>query len=230
MLALLLTLSVHAQDIAPPNPESLPTEEAEPPPLTRLPELLEFVQAPYPEAALEAGTEGVVGLLIQIDASGAVTQAEVVRSLTAEFDAAALAVAPQLRFSPAEDENGPTPVMIEFDYGFVLDSATHEDAVPQDNDPAETPLNFEGLVLEMATRRPLPEMGVLLVEADLTTETDSDGRFSLRGVPLGTHTLRIARPGWRTLERQVEITKDKLDETNERVTERERDVGKVYEL
>ncbi|MEE2749958.1 MAG: TonB family protein [Myxococcota bacterium] len=210
MLALLLTLSVHAQDIAPPNPESSPTEEAEPPPLTRLPELLEFVQAPYPQTALEAGTEGVVGLLIQIDASGAVTQAEVIRSLTPELDAAALEVAPQLRFSPAEDENGPTPVMIEFDYGFVLDSATNEAAVPQDDETVEAPVNFEGLVLEMATRRPLAEMGVLLVETEISTETDADGRFSLRGVPLGKHTLRIARPGWRTLERQVEITENEL--------------------
>ncbi len=102
LIFLLLMLEAQAQEEDDPPVQEAPAAE-EPPPLVRLPELVEFVQAPYPEAALEAGIEGSVGLVIEIDATGTVTHAEVIRPLSPELDAAALEVAPQLLFSPAED-------------------------------------------------------------------------------------------------------------------------------
>ncbi len=204
LIFLLLMLEAQAQEEDDPPVQEAPAAE-EPPPLVRLPELVEFVQAPYPEAALEAGIEGSVGLVIEIDATGTVTHAEVIRPLSPELDAAALEVAPQLLFSPAEDETGPVPVLIEFDYGFVLDASKKEGAVPE-TDPADLlPINLDGTVLEMATRQPLGDMGLLLVELELSATTDDAGYFAFHGVPSGTHTLRIARPGWRTLERSVEV-------------------------
>jgi len=196
------------QEPAPPDPEAPAAEQA--PPLTRLPKLVEFVQAPYPEAALAAGIEGAVGLVIEVDATGAVTLAEVVRPLSPELDAAALEVAPRLVFSPAEDETGPVPVLIEFDYGFVLDASQREGAVPESDPEDLAPINLDGTVLEMATRRPLADMGLLLVELELAATTDDDGYFAFHGVPSGTHTLRIARPGWRTLERSVEVAEGEI--------------------
>ncbi|MBM4391249.1 MAG: energy transducer TonB, partial [Deltaproteobacteria bacterium] len=95
--------------------------EAELPPLTRDPALLEFVQAPYPEAAKAAKIEGTVILAIEIDAQGAVTRVEVAQSAGHGFDEAAVEAARAFKFSPAEDAAGPVPVAIEFAYGFVLD-------------------------------------------------------------------------------------------------------------
>ena len=135
----------------------------EPPPLVSLPELLHFVQAPYPPEALEAEQQGIVGLLLEIDAEGAVVSAEVLRS-DPLFDAAAVEASLEFLFSPAEDETGPIGVIIEFDYGFVLDSAEVEDAQPEE--PVVLPIQIEGTVLEMATRRPLEGMSVVLLELE----------------------------------------------------------------
>ncbi|MDG1481794.1 MAG: hypothetical protein P8R54_19520, partial [Myxococcota bacterium] len=54
----LLCGSASAQD------DDVPVEDSEDvKPLVSMPELLEYVQAPYPEAAKEAGVEGTVRLL-----------------------------------------------------------------------------------------------------------------------------------------------------------------------
>ena len=123
MLPLLLSLTAAAQQ--PTDARSGAPEEEEVKPLVKMPELVEYVQAPYPEAAKEAGIEGVVRLLIEIDASGEVTYIEVLQGAGNGFDEAAVAAAWQFYFEPAEDEDGPTPVAIEFDYGFVLLSLIH---------------------------------------------------------------------------------------------------------
>ena len=52
-----------------------PVEEL--PPLLQEPELIDFVQAPYPTEAEAAGVEGTVLLLIEIDEAGLVTMVEV---------------------------------------------------------------------------------------------------------------------------------------------------------
>ena len=78
----MLSLPLFAQEIA---PQQVQEEEAAPPveeplPITVMPELVHFEQAPYPEEALEAQVEGSVGLLLEIDETGAVTAVEVLTS------------------------------------------------------------------------------------------------------------------------------------------------------
>ena len=90
MLPLLLSLTALAQQ--PTDARSGPEAE-EVKPLVKMPELVEYVQAPYPEAAKEAGIEGVVRLLIEIDAAGEVTYIEVLQPAGSGFDEAAVAAA-----------------------------------------------------------------------------------------------------------------------------------------
>ena len=127
-LLLGIALPGYAQETPPP-----PANDVEEPlPLVKNPELLEYVQAPYPESAREEGLEGTVLLLIEIDEVGDVSYIEVLDSAGQEFDAAATEAAWNFVFSPAEDANGPTPVQIEFSYGFVLDASTVEGDVEDD--------------------------------------------------------------------------------------------------
>lgn len=214
LLALVLLLGpalVAGPALAAPPPKA---EEAppEPLPLTKNPELVEMVQAAYPPEAEAAGLEAVVGLLIEIDATGAVSKVEVLRPAGHGFDEAAVEAARQFRFHPAEDANGPTPVAVEFDYGFKL---TPAEAGPEAGAPAPTtaappgdpalPVNLEGSLTEMGTRRPLAGFVVRHEPSGLEATTDGDGRWAFHGVPEGLGQVRVVRPGYDTASEPVDI-------------------------
>ena len=186
----------------------------EPLPLVKTPELAEFVQAPYPPEALEQGIEATVLLLVELDEAGNVVQVEVPQPVGHGFDEAATEAVRASRFSPAEDELGPVPVIFEFAYGFVLDSATHEGAVPLEGaevPAADLPVNLEGQLTEMGTRRPLVDFPVLLADLEgVQATTDETGRFQFRGVPVGTHRLRAILTGFDPLEREVEVAEGEV--------------------
>jgi TonB family protein len=197
-----------------PTPDAAPAAE-EPPPLVQMPEVVEFVQAPYPEAAEAEGVEGTVTLLIEIDEAGTVSAVEVLTPAGYGFDEAAAEAARQMRFTPAEDESGPVPVAIEFDYGFVLDSSADERAIPQETiDADKAVVNLEGILREMGTRRPLEgfvvraEIKEKSFEAEVTT--DANGRFSFAGVPNSRVSLTSAQPGYRPLDKWVDVVEGQI--------------------
>src|SRR4051812_35750581 len=68
------------------------------PKLTRPPELLKFVEAPYPEAERASGKSAAVVLQLTISATGTVDDVTVNESAGPAFDAAALAAAKQFVF------------------------------------------------------------------------------------------------------------------------------------
>ena len=205
----LLSLPLFAQEIAPQvQDEEAPPAVEEPLPITVMPELTHFEQAPYPEEALAEQVEGSVGLLLEIDETGTVTSVEVLTSAGYGFDEAATTAAQSFQFSPAEDATGPIPVAIEFAYGFVLDAAATEEAIPEEE--ILEPVNLDGQVIEMVTRTTLPEMAVVIQGLDLSTTTDSEGSFSFRGVPNGFHTLQVARPGWETTTYRVQVVSGEI--------------------
>ncbi len=213
LLPLLLALAApaHAQeDTAPPPP---PVEE-ELPPLVKEPALLEFVQAPYPADAKDQGLEGTVVLAIEIDETGKVVMSEVIEAAGHGFDEAAMSAAQQFLFSPAEDEQGPVPVIIEFAYGFVLDADSVEGALaeepPEDEPAVELPVTLEGQLVEMGTRRALPDFPVLLPELELQTTTDAEGWFRFRGVPAGTHAFKAVLTGFDAVSRDVEVVEGEV--------------------
>jgi TonB family protein len=178
----------------------------DPPPLLEAPALVDFVQAPYPAEAEEQRIEGTVLLLIELDETGAVTGVEVLEGAGYGFDEAAVEAARQFRFSPAVDETGPVPVAIEFEYGFVLDANTVDEAVPEE--APEAPVNLAGTLVEMGTRSPLAEQTVELRLADgstTATTTDAAGAWEFRGVPPGAATLRFVAPSYDVAEQTVEV-------------------------
>lgn len=208
MITLAAMLLTHAPAQA---QEPAPAAE-ELPPLVKEPALLQFVEAPYPPDAKEAQVEGKVLLALEIDETGHVVDAQVVRptGTTFGFEDAAITAARAFLFSPAEDASGPVPVIVEFEYGFVLDSAATEGAVPEASAPTEAPVNLDGELIEMGTRRPLEGMTVRLEPAGTEARTDAAGRYSFRGVPPGPVTVRVLHPGYETLEQQVVVSADEL--------------------
>ena len=209
LLALLAT-SAWAGDGPPTDPTASATAPApeEPPPLTRNPELVTFVDAPYPAEAQAAGVEAHVILDIEIDATGAVTNVTVESPVGYGFDEAAVTAARQFVFRPAEDATGPVPVIIQFDYGFVFKAPAPTAEAP----PAEAPINVTGVLREMGSRRLLAHVPVVVDVPEAvsngqtyTTETDELGAFSLRGVPDGTWTLRAADPSLGSVTQEISL-------------------------
>ncbi len=214
MIHMLLALTTPAVAQPAPDPTAA-TSEAELPPLVKDPALVTFVEAPYPDAARAAGVEGTVLLAIEVAETGAVTNVSVLQGTGTDLglEAAAVEAARQFVFSPAEDATGPVPVVIEFGYGFVLDSAATNGAAPEltaPTTPEELPVNLDGQLVEMGTRRPLAGFVVRLEPLALEATTDADGRYTFRGVPAGPVTIRVVRPGFAALEQAVVVSTTEL--------------------
>lgn len=200
----------------PPTDPAAPSAPDEPPPLTKDPVLITFVDAPYPAEAQAAGVEGHVVLDIEIDATGKVTNVTIETPAGHGFDEAAVTAAQQFVFSPAEDATGPVPVIIQFDYGFVFKPVEPV----ADAAPVEASVNVTGMLREMGSRRLLPRVAVSVIapeQADeaqkqaardgaWVTETDDKGAFALRGVPDGTWTLRAVDPGLGSVTQEITLT------------------------
>ena len=202
--ALILTL-VHAQVVAPSVPSTVdagvdaaPAQAASPPaapaPTTapegaesavKPPVLTHFVPAVYPPDADAAGIAGSVTFSIVIDEKGAVGAVRVIDpGPHPGFAPAAEAAVKQFQFSPAVIGGKPTAVEIEYRYDFVLKRAP-----PPPPPPQEKQVSLIGRIIERGTRSPVVAASV--EAADATAETDADGRFALRGLPVGPVKVRI---------------------------------------
>ncbi len=89
----------------------------------RPPELLERVQAAYPEAARSAGLEASVGLRLTIDGHGQVIEANVSEAAGHGFDEAAREAVRHFRFAPALRGGQPVQARLHFVYEFKLPPA-----------------------------------------------------------------------------------------------------------
>lgn len=203
----LLALSPAIAADPPPAPADAPAEL----PIVEMPQIAQYVEAPYPPEAQAAHLEGTVTLLIDIDETGTVTHVEVETPAGNGFDEAALAAVLQMKFTPAKTSAGPVPVTFEFAYGFQLKSET---PLVNEEHPAEVvpaTVNVDGTIHEMGTRRLLSEITVVVVGAtdangaDLTTTTGDDGTFQLRGVPVGHWTLRVLSPAHVSLDQPIDV-------------------------
>ena len=220
-----------------PSPEASEPEASEPEasepealPVIASPTIVNYVQAPFPAEALEQGIEGVVKLLLELDEAGEVVNIEVKEPAGHGFDEAAVDAVLQMTFTPARTEQGPVPVIFEFDYGFVF---TPEEPEPEE---ALAPVNFEGLIREMGTRKPLEGVTVSIEGTEISAKTDDEGRFEVRGVPLGQQAVRLLNTGHVTgthrldfLEGEVTVVhlwlRSEADRENE--VYRPRDAGAV---
>lgn len=178
------------------------------------PALLDAPPAPYPPAALAAGVEGVVGLLLHIDAEGHVTGAEVLQPAGYGLDEAAQAAALSFVFQPARQDGAAVACQLPYRYRFSLSphGRTTPGLAPLDDlrAPAlpgaeataglEEQASVSGQLWERGSRQPIREASIYLLAEDgrLLRElsADEDGRFSLPSLAPGRYTLRIAAPGF----------------------------------
>ncbi len=189
-------------------------EQAQQPPrLTRAPELIEGQDPIYPEEARAAGRAGEVILRITIDATGQVTRVDVLTSAGRDLDLAAMGAATNFVFRPAEVNDKPAPVAIEYRTVFevqeqIVEVPTEPEPVDEflegDDETPRGPRNLVGVVREAATKAPLEGVEVT-VEGDddvtvahplETTFTDEEGRFEFRGLPAGSWYLSFAYSGY----------------------------------
>ncbi|MBN2799029.1 MAG: TonB family protein [Deltaproteobacteria bacterium] len=161
----------------------------------RPPEVLEHVSAPWPQAALDAGVDGVVRLLVQLDEDGAVVSVEVMEGVGYGLNEAAMEAVRRTRFSPAVGPEGPVAVRFEFSYGFTLTPT----------EKASAPINLSGQVLERGTGRPVQGAEVTLSDGSQQALTDAEGAFSLRGVPPGHWALSVYGPSHLPARAEVEV-------------------------
>lgn len=148
------------------------------PKLTRAPELLEFIEAPYPEAEKEDPRAAQVVLSILIDAEGNVGEVQVLESAGKHFDAAAVAAVQLFRFSPAEIDDKPSPVKITYRYSF------------EEPPPVVTTGSLKGVVKDKQSGQPLAGVRVRL-DGVGEVQTDAEGRFEFVDVPEGSRAITL---------------------------------------
>ncbi len=173
--------------VVPPKPsdQTQPAAPVTPPVLTH------FENAEYPKQALDANLEGKVVLVLDIDATGAVTKATVPNPIGHGFDEAAVAAARKFVFEPAKRAGTPIPVRIRYTYNFTLTPAAPEERVP-----AKT---LEGHVLAASTNAPIVGASVVATGSDGVAhrvETEADGSFGLYDLPPGKYHLVVSSTGF----------------------------------
>ena len=157
------------------------------PRLTRPPKLAKFVEAAYPESEKASGRTASVVVQIAVSATGSVDAVQVIESAGPAFDQAALAAIQQFVFEPAEINNRPAPIRINYRYDFVL------------KEEAPTSAQFSGLVKNRQTGEALAGVSVTL-DTGVTLVSDEAGRFALEALEPGKHVVTLSRSDLKPLQ------------------------------
>ncbi|HEX5660532.1 MAG TPA: TonB family protein, partial [Polyangiales bacterium] len=163
---------------------------------TVLPPALEtFVPATLSGDDLAAA--GTVDLLLSIDDSGRVTDAQIENGLSPSLDAAAREAAKKFVFKPATRDGKPFAARIRYRYLF--------EAPPP---PAAPVLGELQGKLETSSHAPLVGADVTLAGADgeQSAVSGADGRFAFVDLPEGSYTVRVNALGLRPLVSSEQIT------------------------
>jgi TonB family protein len=177
------------------------------PVLTRPPALLEFVQADYPPEATDAGVGASVKLKVTVAADGSVSDAEVVTPAGFGFDEAALTAVKRFRFSPAEVDNVPAAVQLEYVYNFVLQIPdAGVPAVDAGVEPPHPTATLKGTLLVRGSRTRLPGGTVRCENLPEAGEaiSDDEGRFSLT-VPAGVCKVNVSAGGFHPFKTEEDL-------------------------
>jgi hypothetical protein len=213
--------------------KSQPVQKA--PELTKAPTVKTFVAAKYPEEMRGAGNVDVV-LLLYLDAQGNVTRATAqhAEGINEAFVKAAEEAGWQLKFTPAEVDNKPSPIQLEFKYTFTDDIASTQPASEPTSQPSEqeAPTKkkvttfgtavLKGEIREAGTRLRLRDVAVMVNvyvpgEPDTVhdTVTDDKGRFEFRELPPGVARLTVTSPQHR--KRELKYKLEKNEEVSEKI-------------
>jgi TonB-linked SusC/RagA family outer membrane protein len=72
--------------------------------------------------------------------------------------------------------------------------------------PADAQGTLAGRITELQTNLPLAEARISVIGTSLTTISNADGRYTLRGVPTGPHEVRVIRVGLVEQKKPIVIT------------------------
>jgi TonB family protein len=167
------------------------------PKLTKLPKLVHFEEAPYPESEKAEGKTASVVLQIAIDDKGDVVDAVVQQAAGPAFDQAALEAVKKFKFEPAEIDNKPAPVKITYRYDFTF---TIEPPTPV--------INYDGYIKNRFSKQPIANVKIA-IEGFGDAITDELGHFEFKEVPLGKHVITISGPELTTVTTEEELEKGK---------------------
>ncbi|MEO8797329.1 MAG: TonB family protein, partial [Polyangiaceae bacterium] len=181
---------------SPPQPAVPPAadgSQAAPPALSP-PKLLTDPGSEYPDQARqEHFKESVdVSVVLDIDATGVVTNATVPQPVGHGFDEAAIAAAKKMTFAPAQKNGKPIPAKYPWKYHF---------------DPPVSQL--VGKVLSAASDSPIANAEITITGADgaaATTTTDAQGAWTVPNLKFGTYQIAVKsdRYAAATVEQSVE--------------------------
>ncbi len=182
------------------------------------PVLQNKVEPEYPKSLIDKAMRGAVVVELDLDTSGKVAKASVVESAGPDFDAAALAAAQLLQFSPAKQNGKAVPVRIRYRFAFapVFAPERRERAPSQSRyDRRELELapagasSLEGRVTERGTGRPVVGAPVTVPEQAAEVLTDSEGRFRFGLLRPGSFELYLPGTDHKPLREKVTITSGK---------------------
>ncbi len=184
-----------------------PSKESAPPAAGGLtpPELVEYVEADYPEAAFAAQLSADVMAEIDIDVNGNVTDVHVLEPAGHGFDEAARAAMLRFKFKPAVKNGVPISARVTYRYQFFIKEAPAEPA--QETAPPP-PARLIARVLTMEDE-PIPAAFITLKPtaaepsdpaAAMSLETDEQGRFEATLTKAGSYRIEIMSPGYKPLE------------------------------
>lgn len=173
--------------------------------LTKAPKLTEFVKAAYPDEAKASKLAGDVILAITINLDGSVSDPEIVQPLSPELDAAALAAVAQFKFEPAEFDNAPAVVRIQYRYTFTLEQTVVQ--TPKVSETAVKTGRFAGTLFERGNKKKMVGVEVKVGES-LSAFTDANGRFVFEEIPVGKITVEVEDTDFEAIISKEEIVEN----------------------
>jgi TonB family protein len=179
------------------------------------PQLVQFVEASYPDGAPPGGADVV--LEITVEPTGAVVDVRVVSSAGEAFDEAAVEAARRFVFEPARRGDTAVPAVIGYRYVFEPRSTTP----PVVLEPVSSHGVLEGRLLRRATGEPLPGERVVVAPAEggerREATTDDDGRFVFLALPPGAYDLRAQVEGLAELAATEEVRAGEVTDVTYRI-------------
>jgi TonB family protein len=186
------------------------------PVLTRAPSLLQFVEARYPEEAMRAGLTADVHLLITVGADGSVADATVKTPAGSGFDEAAVEAVKRFSFTPAEVDNTPASVQLEYVYHFVLRTPAPDAGAPEEAIDAGPALSahLKGSLIARGSRTRVPGAIVRCTNWEgPESVSDEPGQFDLQ-VPAGLCQVKVVAADFKPYSTTEELKENETTEVN----------------
>lgn len=194
------------------------------------PELKEPLIPPYPTELQAQGITGEVELDLLIDETGAVESLTLVRPLHPVLDSLSMQAAKQLQFVAGHVGGEPVAVTLPYTFTFSLEQALSRvtDAVRLSGQlrergsgdalsdivlyylPSDEAIRTTALPKEQFLSKLGQFEGQSYEEGFLTTTTDTEGRFSFRGLPNGAFSLKSSSMTYEQINASLKIQKDSL--------------------